>query len=176
MEEVNWLGQDFAYVVVGWRFVHIYAPTHQFYSSPWLLFTVTLAASTSSGLISWASVASDGCSTQLEFKCGICGLWAGGWIVRSKTDDVIFWVLVVPENEAKSTVALWYLLTVTLPSPASLLHCVWILYPLRVMIPIPWGPAGLKQSQCAEKGIFKLAFKILKSKRKAWKKQNPKSK
>lgn len=80
VEEVNWQGQDFAEVVVEFRFARSSAGTHQSTPSPGLHLTVTLTALTLRGLISWAWTASDGCSPQLEFKYSICSIWAGGWI------------------------------------------------------------------------------------------------
>lgn len=85
VEEVNWQGQDFAEVMVEFRFVHSSAGIHHFTPRPWLLLTVTLTALTLRGLISWAWTASDGCLPQLEFKCSICSIWADGWIWAGAT-------------------------------------------------------------------------------------------
>lgn len=80
VEEVNWQGQDFAEVVVEFRFAHRSAGIHHSTPNLWLPFTVTLTALT----LDW-SLGLDGCLHQLEFKWSICSIWAGVWVWAGAT-------------------------------------------------------------------------------------------
>lgn len=127
VEEVNWQGQDFAEVVLEFRFVHRSAGIHHSTPNLWLPFTGTLTALTLRGLISWAWWVLAPVGIQVEHLQHL-SRWLS--LSRSNTDAVIFCVLVATANQATKAEAPWYPL-----SPSTFPSCfpparssVWILH------------------------------------------------